>query len=62
MGAWALAGRSGCGLPAEVPRSARALSGAADLGTQVEFAGSPRCTGRWDAVPAGDAASGCLEK
>ena len=38
--------------------SARAWSRGADLGTQVEFIGSPRCVRRWHELPAGNVSSG----
>ena len=38
------------------------LVGRSRLRNEVEFTGSPRCAGRWNALPAGDAASGCFEK
>lgn len=47
---------------AEVPGSARASSGGADFGTPIELTGPPRCAGRRHEFPAGDAASGGLEK
>lgn len=47
---------------AEVSGSAKASSGGADLGTQVEFSRSLLCARRWDELPEGDVASGGFEK
>lgn len=61
-GAWGLAGRATAGLSAEASGSAKASSGGAVLGTQVEFTWSLRCARRWHELPEGDVASGRFEK